>query len=330
MVTFLAGGTGTPKLLFGSGDVFSPEDTPVICNTGDDIELGGHLVCPDLDSVLYSESDRLDRDTWWGLDNDSTTTHATLQSLAEAIGIEPSARYLPSDEQTNGRTISRWRRFSAVGEFMQIGDLDRAVHLTRTGLIDEGHTLTQVTQMLTTALGIQRPILPMSDDPVTTIIHTDSGPMHFQEFWVQHQAEPVIADVEFRDAEIAEPTEAVLAALENPVVIGPSNPVTSIGPMLAIDEIQEALMATPVIVVSPFVEEEVFSGPAGKLLQAVGYEPATAGVASAYPFADAFVLDVDDTTDLDRPVVKTDTSLGTEDDGKRVCQAVNDALSEVT
>ncbi|MFW6018419.1 MAG: 2-phospho-L-lactate transferase [Halapricum sp.] len=330
MVTFLSGGTGTPKLLAGADAVFDPETTAVVANTGDDIELGGHFVCPDVDTVLFLESGELDRETWWGIDGDTAETHEELHVLAEAAGLEGGPRYLPDDRQTAGREITRWRRFSAVAEFMHIGDRDRAIHLTRTGLLDEGHTLTEATATIAGALGVERPILPMSDDPVATLVHTPQGVQHFQAWWVAHDGEPPVETVEFRGAETAEPTDAVLEALEAPVVVGPSNPVTSIGPMLAIDRFREALESTPVVAVSPFVEDRVFSGPAAKLMAATGREPSTAGMAAAYPFADAFVLDSDDETDLDRPVVRTDTAMHSDADSERVARAVEEALALAT
>ncbi|MFW5903278.1 MAG: 2-phospho-L-lactate transferase [Halolamina sp.] len=330
MTVFLAGGTGTPKLLSGAADVFSPDDVTVVGNTGDDLELGGLVVCPDVDTVLFERAGELDRDTWWGIAGDPTTTHDELRGLSAAVGIEAEPRYLPDDRQTAGRDIARWRRFSAAGEFMHIGDRDRAVHLLRTSLLDEGNSLTDVTRTLADAFGLNIELLPMSDDPVATIVHTDEGSMHFQEFWVARGGDPAIESVEFRGSEAATVPDRVLAALdEGPVVIGPSNPVTSIGPMLAIDEFRAALRETPVVAVSPFVEDTVFSGPAADLMAAVGYEPSTAGVADAYPFADAFVLDDADGTDLERPVVRTDTSIDDEDDAARVARAVSRALEAV-
>jgi LPPG:FO 2-phospho-L-lactate transferase len=329
MVTFLSGGTGTPKLLDGAGSVFPPSETTVVANTGDDVELGGFLVCPDLDTVLFLGGDELDRETWWGIDGDTARTHQELRNIAAAADIPSGPRYLPDGQQTSGRPIARWRRFSGVAEFMYIGDRDRAVHLTRTGLLDEGQTLTEVTRALAGAFDVPWRLLPMSDDPVATLVHTPDGPMHFQEFWVAREGEPSVEDVELRGAGSATPTAAVLAALEDPVVIGPSNPVTSIGPMLALEGFEEALHATSVVVVSPFVGDRVFSGPAAELMEGVGYEPSTAGTAAAYPFADAFVLDDADETDLDRPVVRTDTRIDDAADAARVAEAVRDALEVV-
>jgi LPPG:FO 2-phospho-L-lactate transferase len=330
MVTFLSGGTGTPKLLAGADETFPPRETTVVANTGDDVELGGHLVCPDLDTVLFLGGDELDTETWWGIADDTAETHEELLALADAAGLDGGPRYLSDDAQTDGRPIAAWRRFSGVAEFMHIGDRDRAVHITRTGLLDEGHSLTEATTILGDAFGLERTLLPMSDDPVASLIHTPDGTMHFQEFWVARGGDPAVEDVAFRGAASATATDPVLTALADPVVIGPSNPVTSIGPMMAVDGIEEALERTPVVAVSPFVEDRVFSGPAAKLMGAVGYEASTAGVADAYPFADAFVLDEEDGTNLHRPVVRTDTEMSDETDAARVGRAVAEALEAVS
>jgi LPPG:FO 2-phospho-L-lactate transferase len=329
MTTFLAGGTGTPKLLSGAADVFPPAGTTVVGNTGDDVELGGLFVSPDLDTVLFMDGGVLDRETWWGIEGDAGTTHEELGRIADRAGLDRGPTYLPDSAQTGGREIARWRRFSGVDEFMYIGDRDRAVHLTRTSLLDEGRSLTAATQALADAFDLERTLLPMSDDPVASIVHTPDGEMHFQEWWVARGGEPPVESVEFRGRADAEPTDAVLDALAEPVVIGPSNPVTSIGPMTAMDAFREALAETPVVAVSPFLGERVFSGPAAELMEATGLPASTAGVAAAYPFADAFVLDEDDPTALDRPVVRTDTALDDAADSERVAFAVREALEVV-
>jgi LPPG:FO 2-phospho-L-lactate transferase len=326
MVTFLSGGTGTPKLLAGAGDVFPRSSTSVVANTGDDVELGGLLVCPDVDTVLFERAGLLDRDTWWGIGDDTDATNEALLDLAGEMDLDDGPRYLPDDRQTAGRDLAQWRRFSALPEFMTIGDRDRAIHLARTSLLDGGRSLTAATRMLADAHDIAVDLLPMSDDPVASIVHTAEGPMHFQEFWVARRGEPAVEDVEFRGADAAEPTDAVLSALADQVVVGPSNPVTSIGPMVAMDGVAAALAEATVVAVSPFVEDRVFSGPADDLMAATGHDPSTAGVAEAYPWADAFVLDDDDGTDLDRPVVRTDTRMADADDAARVARAVREAL----
>jgi len=328
MITFLAGGTGTPKLLAGATEQLPADRLTVVGNTSDDIELGGLLVCPDLDTVLFHEGGVLDTDRWWGIDGDTHETNAELHRLAAEAGLETGPQYLPVDRQTEGRPIARWRRFSGIAEFMTIGDRDRAVHITRTSLLDQGYTLTEATQVLADAFDVDLSLLPMTDAPVSTIVKTESGPIHFQEYWLGERAHE-IQGVEFRGSEEAEPTDQVLDALDAPVVIGPSNPVTSIGPMLAVPGIREALDRTPVVAVSPFVEDEVFSGPAAELMAATGREPSTQGVADAYSFVDAFVLDDDDGTELDRPVVRTDTRIDDAADSNRVMKAVMQVLEEL-
>ncbi len=328
MVTFLAGGTGTPKLLTGlASSPFDPATTTVIANTGDDVELGGQLVCPDVDTVLYLCGGLLDRETWWGIDDDTTHTHTAVARFREALDLAPDPRYLSADQQTTGRDIAQWRRFSGAAEFMQLGDTDRAIHTIRTGLLDEGHSLTTVTRKLATGLGLSLDLIPMSDDPVASLIHTPTEMMHFQEFWVAHHGEPPVDDVEFRGADTATPTLAVMDALSAPVVIGPSNPVTSIGPMLAMESFRDALAETTVVAVSPFIGEEVFSGPAAKLMRAVGFEPSTAGLVEAYPFLDAVVIDTDDPTTLDCQTIRTNITLETPDDATRVLDVIGKELA---
>lgn len=330
MVTFLSGGTGTPKLLDGAAAAFSPDATTVITNTGDDVEIGGNLVCPDLDTILYQGGGVLDRDTWWGIADDTTRTHSALRDIANAADLEVAPRYLPDDRQTAGRRLATWRRFSGIAEFMQIGDRDRAFHITRTSLIDRGHSLSEATKAIADGLGLTIDLLPMSDDPVATMIHTPDGVQHFQEFWVAHEGEPAVEDVEFRGVSQADPGPGVVDALTDDVVIGPSNPVTGIGPMLAIDGIPQALINTNVVVVSPFLEDEVFSGPALQLMEAVGAEPGTIGLPRVYPFADAFVIDEDDGTSIDAPVVRTDISIDAREDAARVSKAAAQAHTQLS
>ena len=330
MVTFLSGGTGTPKLLDGVAATYSPEEITVVANTGDDIELGGLLVCPDVDTLLYQGAGVLDRNRWWGIKGDTGRTHEALRNIGSSMGIPTEPRYLPEDRQLAGRHLARWRRFSGASEFMQIGDRDRAVHITRTSLLDDGLRLTEAIEELADGFGLAVDLLPMSDDPVATMVHTPDGEIHFQEFWVAEGGEPAVDNVEFRGSAEAQPTGEVLDALADDVVIGPSNPVTSIGPMLALDGVAEGLWETPVVVVSPFDADGAYSGPAEKLMDAIGATPNAAGLSQAYPFADAFVLDESDDATLDRPVVRTDISIDGREDAARVMRAVEAARREVT
>ncbi|MFC3958418.1 2-phospho-L-lactate transferase [Halovivax cerinus] len=329
MVTFLSGGTGTPKLLDGATAAFTPAETTVVANTGDDVELGGLFVSPDVDTLLFQGGGVLDRGTWWGINGDTHRTHDALLDLAGSMGRSTEPTYLPESRQTAGRDIADWRRFSGVGEFMTIGDRDRAVHLTRTSLLDEGKTLSEATAAIARAFGITIDILPMSDDSVATLVHTDEGLMHFQEFWVANDGEPAIENVEFRGSATAEPAPGVLEALGDVVVVGPSNPITSIGPMLSVSGIGDALAETTVVAVSPFLGGDAFSGPAAKLMGAVGAPPGTAGLPAVYPFADAFVVDDSDSGSFDRPTVETDIRIDSPDDARRVVDAVARAIDLV-
>ncbi|KPN32041.1 2-phospho-L-lactate transferase [Halolamina pelagica] len=213
-----------PQTAIGEDPVFARDAVTVVGNTGDDVELGGLLVSPDIDTVLFDGGGVLDRETWWGIEGDTHETDDELFRIADAAGLETGPRYLDDDAQTAGREIARWRRFSGVAEFMTIGDRDRAVHVTRTSLLDEGHTLTAATRTLAEAFDLEIELLPMSDDPVATMIHTPGGEMHFQEYWVAERADPPVEDVEFRGADRAEPTPEVESALADPWSSAPRTP----------------------------------------------------------------------------------------------------------
>lgn len=312
-VTFLSGGTGTPKLLDGLDDTsLDGGDVSVVVNTGDDVEISGNIVCPDIDTVLYTLSGRIDRDKWWGVRGDTHTTHERLTSEGTNVECVESSRRL-----------GEGRAFSGEGEFMRIGDEDRATHILRTSWLDAGATLTDATRKLADRMGVPDVIdvLPMSDDPVATYIETPEGEEQFQVWWVAHDGEPEVSDVEFRGSEEATPTDAVLGALDSPVVVGPSNPVTSLGPMLALDSVREALRETRVVAVSPFVDGEVVSGPAAKLMCAVGLPASSRGVYEAYSdFLDVLVVNGEKPdADGDCRVVEEDTRIdGREDAGRLV------------
>ena len=326
MITFLSGGTGTPKLLSGMPH---NADTIVIGNTGDDIEMGDLLVCPDLDTVMYLSSGILDRKKWWGIKGDTFDTHDYLVGLAKEKGWDGNPNFLKKDEQTNGKKIANWRRFSGGEEFMKIGDRDRLFHKLRSCLIEEGKTLTEVTENLCSVLKASVKLLPMSDDPVSSILQTDLGEMHFQAFWAGWKGKPEVENIEFRGAETAKTTRFVVDALKNEVIIGPSNPVTSIGPILSLKGVEELLSETKVVAVSPFIGDKSFSGPIKKLMMAKGYEANTSGLMEMYPFVDVFVIDSNDKTRIDRPMVRTDIRIDCKSDAMRVYEACLKAFEKV-
>jgi LPPG:FO 2-phospho-L-lactate transferase len=264
-ITALAGGTGAAKLLRGLAACVSSRDLTVIGNTGDDLEIWGLHVSPDLDTLTYALTGRLDLRRGWGLADD--TFHAL--SAMGALGGET------------------WFR---------LGDRDLATHLYRTRALRAGASLTEATRALGQALGLRARVVPMSDDPVRTRIRTDDGWMSFQAYFVRERARAPVAAIEYTGADSAQPGPAVIDAVRsaNVVVLCPSNPITSIGPILSVPGIREALTETNAITiaVSPIVGEAAVSGPAGDLMRACGLPVSSVGVARAYtPWLDLLVMD---------------------------------------
>lgn len=265
MIVVLAGGTGAAKFVRGLLAVVPPEEVTLIGNTGDDLQMWGLHVSPDLDTLLYELAGLRDEDRGWGIRGD---TFACL----EALGLY---------EQPT------WFR---------IGDRDLATHLVRTQWLREGYSLTEVTIRLCQRLGVRARLLPMSDDPVRTRIWTPSGALAFQEFFVRDRWQPEVTGVDYVGSERARPAPGVLEAIQQArgILIAPSNPITSIGPILSIPGIRRALQQAdaPVLALSPIIGTEAVSGPAGKLMRACGYEVSPLGVARFYVgIADRFLID---------------------------------------
>jgi LPPG:FO 2-phospho-L-lactate transferase len=266
--TVLAGGTGAAKFLRGLVQVVSPKDIHVVVNVGDDTEVWGLHVSPDIDSIAYGLSSRLDTVRGWGLSNES---FRCLEEI-DLFGMPT------------------WFR---------LGDRDLATHITRTQLLRSGLTLTEATARMAAAMGIQAAILPASDDPVRTRIDTPQGTLGFQEFFVRERWNPVVKSVTYAGAADAHTSEAVLRSIHDAqlIIIAPSNPITSIGPMLAVHDVRDALRCTraEVVAISPLIGNAAFSGPAAKLMEACGYEVSPSGVARCYhDFLDNIVIDVRD------------------------------------
>ena len=262
----LSGGTGTPKLLSGMREVLPEEEITVVVNTAEDMWVSGNLVCPDVDTVLYLFAGSIDPEKWWGVRNDTFATNDALQSAGQ-------------------------------NEIMRIGDRDRATHILRSDMIRGGRSLTGAIQELTRRLKIRATILPMTDCAVATRIETQEGEMHFQEFWLTHRGEPEVLGLRIEGIENATPSDAVLSALENDnrVVIGPSNPITSIGPILEVRGMRKILREKEVVAISPIIGSAPVSGPAGKLMHACGYDVSSEGVLECYrDIPDVFVIDRED------------------------------------
>ena len=264
-IAALAGGVGASKLLLGLHDVIDPRDLTVIVNTGDDITLHGLKISPDLDIVTYTLAGIVDAAKGWGYRGE--TFHA----------------------------LKRLAAFDRINWF-NLGDRDLATHIHRSAMLSEGKTLSDATESIRLALGVKARILPMSDDPVPTLIDAAEGELHFQEYLVKRRAEPVVRGIRFDGVEKARPARGVLEAIRDAdrILICPSNPLISIGPILAVPNIRYALRARKekVIAVCPIVAGKSLKGPSDKMLAELGHEASAHGVAKLYTdFTGTFVID---------------------------------------
>ncbi len=264
-IVALAGGTGAAKLVRGIARLVDPGGLKVIVNTGDDALVWGLHVSPDLDTICYALAGILDTERGWGLRDESFHALAHMARFGEPT-------------------------------WFNLGDRDLATHLHRTRLLREGRTLTEVTASIASGLGARATVLPMSDEPVRTRILGPDGWLDFQEYFVRDKAQVEVQAVRYAGAEAARPAPGVIDAIgaADLVVLCPSNPITSIGPILSVPGIREALDSTSTltIAVSPIVGGDAVSGPAGRLMAASALPVSAAGVAQAYrPWLDVLVLD---------------------------------------
>jgi len=266
----LCGGVGGAKLAQGLAMALGPGELSVVVNTGDDFRHLGLYVAPDLDSVMYALAGLSDPVRGWGRREETWTFMAALT----ALGGE---------------------------DWFQLGDADLAVHVERSWRLAAGATLSEVTAHLCARLGIGVQVLPMSDDPVRTRVHTDEGWLDFQEYFVRRQCRPVVREIRFEGAERARASQAVVAALADgalrAVVVCPSNPFVSIEPILAVSGIAEALRhsAAPIVGVTPIIGGRAVKGPAAKMLAEMGLPVSGEAVARRYAgLLDGFVLDAAD------------------------------------
>ena len=292
----LSGGTGTPKLLMGLKELVDPEDLSVVVNTAEDLWISGNLVSPDVDTVLYTLADIVDEVRWWGIRRDSFHTTGFLRTLGNP-------------------------------ELLSLGDNDRAVHIFRSELIRQGISLSSATQVLAEVLGIKQEVLPMTDDHVSTMITTPDGEMHFQDFWVGLGGAPEVVSLRFQGIDKATPSPRFLELLEkeDSVLIGPSNPVTSICPILDLPGVRERLKRKRIVAISPLVGNKPVSGPASKFMKAVGVSADDEGVAALLGYPDIFVVDKDSSYRGD--CVRLDTFMKDREDSKRLAKSIIELMS---
>jgi len=273
LITVLTGGTGGAKFVDGLRQIIAPEELTIIVNTGDDLLWWGLYVSPDIDSITYVLSGMLSKERGWGVKGD---TFFCLQHMGQL-----------------GQPI-----------WFHAGDRDLAVHILRSKLLAEGKTLSEVTAEIADKLGVKARILPMSNSRVETRVGTPMGELSFEEYFVQRWFQDPVESIRFAGAADAEPAPGVIDAIVNAdvVLLAPSNPITSIGPILAVPGVREALHKTRgrIAAVSPIVAGEAVAGPAGILMASQGLPVSVAGIAQAYhDFLDMLIVDVRDTEAAD-------------------------------
>ena len=302
-VVALAGGVGGAKLVWGLAQILPPERLTVIVNSADDFEHLGLHISPDLDTVMYTLAGLANPEAGWGVRDESWGM------------LDMLARY-------GGPT---WFR---------LGDRDMATHLIRSQWLREGFPLTWVTRELCKLLGVRQAVLPMCDAPVRTIVHTDAGPLPFQEYFVRRHWEPVVESIHFEGVETAAPTQDVVFSLREGdlIVFCPSNPFVSLDPILALPALRRIIAASraPKVAVSPIVGGQALKGPAAKMMRELGLEVSPVSVARHYQdLLTGFVLDRQDEThkmtiafELGVRALVTDTVMKTNADRIRLARQV--------
>ena len=273
MITVITGGTGSIKLVRGLDSVLDEKMT-IITNVGDNIWLFGLYICPDIDTILYGLSGQLDQKKGWGIYNDTFNWLTSMNKFSDNI----------------------WFR---------IGDKDLDIHRLRTKLFKNGMKLSEITKLISNRMNIKHQVIPASNHSIETTITTNDRQMHLQEFWVKNKGNLPIKDVTYKGIEIAEPTDNVVNIIKNSdkIIIAPGNPISSIGPTIAITKLKKSLKESNArkIALSPIIRNKPISGPAGKMMKAKGYSVSNIGVAKFYSdFIDELVIDSSDTKYMDK------------------------------
>jgi LPPG:FO 2-phospho-L-lactate transferase len=302
-IVALTGGVGGAKLCLGLQRVLPPGSLRIIVNTGDDFDHLGLRICPDVDTTLYTLGGLANPELGWGRQDETWTFMRTLATLG-------------------GET---WFR---------LGDGDLALHVERTRRLASGDTLTDFTADVATRFGIGAQVLPMSDDPVRTVVNTPTGEIGFQEYFVRNRCAPIVTGLRFAGAETARLSTAVTQALREDglraILIAPSNPYLSVDPILALPGMRAALRgsAVPVIAVTPLIGDAAVKGPTAKIMRELGITPSPLAVIEHYRgLIDGFVLDSRDahlSERIDIPVKICDTLMLTLEDRRRVASSALD------
>lgn len=274
MITALGGGVGAAKFLEGLSKIIQLEKLTIIINTGDDINKYGVRVSPDIDTIIYRLSGMIDNEKGWGIAGDSFNCLESLSKL---------------DFET----------------WFQLGDKDFATQLKKTFLKNKGHTQTEITSIVAEEFGITKPkLLPMSDDEIETWIETEIGEIHFQEYYIKHKMQPAVFGINIRGIRESNPAPGVIESIESAelIIICPSNPIISIGPILKVRGVRDTLMKSNAtkIAVSPLIGGKPLKGPADRLMKGLGLEPSSTEIANLYrDFLDIMVIDSSDSNEKD-------------------------------
>ncbi|MBI4761102.1 MAG: 2-phospho-L-lactate transferase [Chloroflexota bacterium] len=321
-ITALAGGVGGAKLAHGLAQILPPEDLTIIVNTGDDFEHLGLYICPDLDTVCYTLAGLANPQTGWGRANETWNAMANLKRLG-------------------------------APDWFNLGDSDLATHIERTRRLKEGQTLSQITRDFCKAWGVKHTVLPMSDQPVRTIVETEEGDLPFQEYFVHRKCEPRVKGFRFEGADVAEPAPGTREALQSAeaVVICPSNPWVSIDPILRVLSLTLSPLRPPSplplgegkggwgegvrVAVSPIIGGQTVKGPAAKMFSELGIEPSALAVAKHYgALLTGFVMDETDAQlreevrGLNMRVLVTNTLMQSLDDRMQLASEVVNFIRE--
>ncbi len=305
-IVALAGGVGGAKLAHGLAQVLPPEDLTVIVNTGDDFEHYGLYICPDLDTVCYTLAGLANPETGWGRVNE---TWNVMENVSKLGGLA-------------------WFR---------LGDQDLGTHLERTRRLKEGQTLTQITKDFCKAWGVKHVVLPMSDQPVWTIVETEEGDLAFQEYFVHRRCEPRVKGFRFDGVDVAEPAPGAREAIKSAdaIVICPSNPWVSIDPILRVlsSLLRGEGSGVRLVAISPIIGGQAVKGPAAKMYSELGIEPSALSVAKHYcDLATGFVFDKIDKQleenirSLNMRTLVTNTLMKSLDNRKQLASDVLDFL----